>query len=49
TISRQLSSEMPGLRGFSSRNLRNMRMFYEQWEHLDSNWLLCKFLGDLSV
>ena len=37
TISRQLSSEMPGLRGFSSRNLRNMRMFYEQWEHLDSN------------
>lgn len=37
TISRQLSSEMPGLRGFSPRNLRNMRTFYEQWSALDSN------------
>ena len=27
TISRQLSAEMPGLRGFSPRNLRNMRVF----------------------
>lgn len=37
TISRQLSAEMPGLRGFSARNLRNMRMFYEQWQMLDTN------------
>lgn len=37
TISRQLSAEMPGLRGFSPRNLRNMRTFYEQWGALDSN------------
>ena len=37
TISRQLSAEMPGLRGFSPRNLRNMRTFYEQWRALDSN------------
>lgn len=37
TISRQLSLEMPGLRGFSPRNLRNMRMFYEQWRMLDTN------------
>lgn len=37
TISRQLSAEMPGLRGFSPRNLRNMRTFYEQWSALDSN------------
>ena len=37
TISRQLSAEMPGLRGFSPRNLRNMRMFYEQWKMLDTN------------
>lgn len=28
TISRQLSAELPGLRGFSPRNLRNMRTFY---------------------
>ena len=38
TISRQLSAEMPGLRGFSPRNLRNMRTFYEQWSALDSNF-----------
>lgn len=37
TISKQLSAEMPGLRGFSPRNLRNMRTFYEQWSTLDSN------------
>ena len=37
TISRQLSSEIPGLRGFSPRNLRNMRTFYEEWSALDSN------------
>jgi len=37
TISRQLSAEMPGLRGFSPRNLRNMRMFYEQWKMFDTN------------
>ena len=37
TISRQLSAELPGLRGFSPRNLRNMRMFYEEWRVLDGN------------
>ena len=37
TISRQLSAELPGLRGFSARNLRNMRSFYEEWRILDSN------------
>lgn len=30
-ISSQLQKELPGLRGFSSRNLRNMRTFYEGW------------------
>lgn len=37
TISRQLSAEIPGLRGFSPRNLRNMRTFYEQWKSFDTN------------
>lgn len=37
TVSRQLSTEVPGLRGFSPRNLRNMRMFYEEWKCLDTN------------
>lgn len=36
-ISRQLQLEMPGLRGFSARNIRNMRQFYENWSH-DSIW-----------
>ena len=30
-ISNQLQREMPGLRGFGSRNLKNMRSFYEFW------------------
>ena len=34
-ISEQLDKEMPGLRGFSARNLRNMRTFYEEWSILD--------------
>ena len=37
TISRQLSAELPGLKGFSARNLRNMRTFYEEWRVFDSN------------
>ena len=36
-ISKQLDSELPGLRGFTSRNLRYMRTFYEEWEILDSS------------
>lgn len=35
-ISGQLDKELPGLRGFTSRNLRYMRTFYEEWEMLDS-------------
>ena len=36
-ISERLEKELPGLRGFSSRNLRYMRMFYEEWVELDSS------------
>ena len=34
-ISERLDKELPGLRGFSARNLRNMRTFYEEWAMLD--------------
>ena len=34
-ISEQLSKELPGLKGFSSRNLRYMRVFFEEWSELD--------------
>ena len=36
-ISKRLDRELPGLRGFSSRNLRNMRTFYEEWSLLEEN------------
>ena len=36
TISERLEKELPGLKGFSARNLRYMRMFYEEWSFLDS-------------
>jgi predicted nuclease of restriction endonuclease-like (RecB) superfamily len=37
TISKQLQQELPGLRGFSDGNLRKMRIFFEEWEILNSN------------
>lgn len=36
-ISEQLRKELPGLRGFSGQNIRNMRSFYEYW----SQYLIC--------
>ena len=35
-ISEKLQRQLPGLRGYSSRNLRNMRQFYEEWSILES-------------
>ena len=32
-ISMQLQKELPGLRGFSTTNLKNMRLFFEAWQH----------------
>lgn len=31
-ISTMLQKELPGLRGFSASNIKNMRTFYEEWE-----------------
>ena len=36
TISGQLRRELPGLRGYSPSNMKNMRLFYEKWSVLDS-------------
>ena len=36
-ISEQLRKEMPGLRGFATTQLYEMRKFYEAWLVLDSN------------
>jgi len=32
-ISNQLQKELPGLRGFSATNLKNMRLFFEAWQN----------------
>lgn len=37
SISNQLRKELPGLRGFSVSNLKNMRLFYEEWMYLDAH------------
>ena len=36
-ISEQLRKELPGLRGFSETQKKDMRRFYEAWEILDIN------------
>ena len=36
-ISEQLRKELPGLRGFSATNLRNMRTFFEEWRMLEAD------------
>ncbi len=35
TISSQLRAELPGLRGFSARNIKNMRTFFEEWQMIE--------------
>ena len=35
-ISEQLRKELPGLKGFSATNLKNMRIFYEEWRMLEN-------------
>lgn len=32
SISRQLQQELPGLRGYSESNIKNMRQFYQEWQ-----------------
>ncbi|MCM1237618.1 MAG: PDDEXK nuclease domain-containing protein [Butyrivibrio sp.] len=39
-ISDRLDKELPGLRGFSARNLRYMRTFYEEWAYLEQDNLI---------
>ncbi|MDR2641754.1 MAG: DUF1016 N-terminal domain-containing protein [Planctomycetaceae bacterium] len=36
-ISQQLQKELPGLRGFSATNMKNMRLFYGAWSSIFSN------------
>lgn len=36
-ISDKLKSDLPGLRGFSTTNLKKMRTFYDNWKSIDYN------------
>jgi len=38
SISSQLRKELPGLRGFSARNIKNMRTFFEEWHILEQHY-----------
>ena len=44
-ISLQLKKELPGLRGYSETQLKEMRSFYEGWEILDASTQQCKNLS----
>ena len=35
-ISKQLKSELPGLKGFSEENIKLMRRFYEAWKDIET-------------
>lgn len=48
-ISERLDVELPGLRGFSARNLRYMRTFYEEWKMLDSSSIRYEDNGTLNL
>ena len=45
-ISTLLQKELPGLRGFSASNIKNMRVFYEEWEPVLNRQPLA---GDLAL
>jgi len=48
-INVRLTKELPGLRGFSERNLKYMRTFYEEWSVLDSTAITENFDDNLAV
>lgn len=37
TISSLLRQELPGLKGFSETSIKDMRIFFEQWQHVFTN------------
>lgn len=49
TISKGLQQELPGLRGFSATNIKNMRIFYEQWRPYLNRQLATDDLRNASI
>lgn len=48
-ISERLQKEMPGLRGFGERNIKNMRIFYEFWSPFLNRQPLAADLGNTNL
>lgn len=46
-ISNRLQQELPGLRGFSATNLKNMRIFFEEWKEYIPIQLLTQPIGNI--
>jgi predicted nuclease of restriction endonuclease-like (RecB) superfamily len=46
-ISNRLQQELPGLRGFSATNLKNMRIFFEEWKDYIPIHLLTQPIGNI--
>lgn len=49
TISDRLRKELPGLKGFSETNLKNMRLFYEEWEPIFSKSAISTLISSVAT
>lgn len=49
TISERLRKELPGLKGFSETNLKNMRLFYEEWEPVFSKSAISTLISSVAT
>lgn len=49
TISERLRKELPGLKGFSETNLKNMRLFYEEWEPVFSKSAISMLISSVAT
>ena len=49
TISERLRKELPGLKGFSETNLKNMRLFYEEWESVLSKSVVSTLISSVAT
>ncbi|MDE5673896.1 MAG: PDDEXK nuclease domain-containing protein, partial [Muribaculaceae bacterium] len=49
TISERLRKELPGLKGFSETNLKNMRLFYEEWEPVFNKSVISTLISSIAT
>ena len=49
TISERLRKELPGLKGFSETNLKNMRLFYEEWKPIFNKSVISTIISSVAT